>query len=114
MKQRTVVRSSTEAEYKSMASSAAELISLQTLISELGLPLSQAPTLWCDNIGVTYLAANPVYHSRTKHMDIDFHFVRDRVAAKTLNISFISSKDQLTDIFIKPLVTDIFFNLKIK
>ncbi|XP_042955114.1 uncharacterized mitochondrial protein AtMg00810-like [Carya illinoinensis] len=59
-KQKTIARSSTEAEYKSVATSAAELIWLQNVIRELDLPLSQAPILWCDNIGATYLAANPV------------------------------------------------------
>lgn len=62
-----------------------------------------------DNLEATYLTSNPVYHSQTKCMDIDFHFVRDRVAAKTLNVQFCKSKDQLADIFIKSLVSDHFF-----
>lgn len=83
-KQQTVAHLSIEAEYKSIAFSAAKLIWLQTLICELGISLSIAPTLWCGNIGATYFSTNPVYHSRTKHMDIDYHFVRDKVAAHTL------------------------------
>ncbi|KAF5468349.1 hypothetical protein F2P56_012507 [Juglans regia] len=111
-KQKTVARSSTEAEYKSLSSTAAELIWLQTMLKELGIPLSKPPLLWCDNIGATYLSANPVYHSRTKHMDIDYHFVRDRVAAQALQVSFCSSKDQLANVFTKPLVSDKFVSFR--
>lgn len=55
--------------------------------------LSVLPVLWCDNLGATYLTANHVLHSRTKHVDVDFHFVRDWVASKSPVVSFVSSKD---------------------
>ncbi|XP_057977789.1 uncharacterized protein LOC131164539 isoform X2 [Malania oleifera] len=67
-------------------------------------------TLWCDNLGATYLCANPVFHSKTKHMDIDYHFVRDRVAANSLKISFCSTNDQLANILTKQLVSDKFLH----
>ncbi|XP_072147998.1 uncharacterized protein [Setaria viridis] len=69
-KQPTVSRSSTEAEYKSLANATAELIWVETLLRELGVKY-QIPHLWCDNLGATYLSANPVFHARAKHIEID-------------------------------------------
>jgi hypothetical protein len=59
--------------------------------------------LWCDNLGATYLSANPVFHARMKHIDVDFHVVQERVTRRLLDIQFISSKDQLADGLTKPL-----------
>jgi hypothetical protein len=100
--------SSTESEYKALANATAELIWIQALLGELRVIQKYPPVLWCDNIGATYLSANPVFHARTKHIEIDFHFVRERVAQKLLEIRFISSKDQLADIFTKPLSLPLF------
>ena len=93
-KQKTVSRSSTEAEYRSLATATSEIIWIQSLLKELGFPPS-TPTLWCDNLGATYLTANPVFHARTKHIEVDYHFVRERVAQKKLHVRFIPSKDRL-------------------
>jgi histone deacetylase 1/2 len=111
-KQPTVSRSSTEAEYKSVANATAEVIWIQGLLQELGVFLSRAPTLWCDNLGATYLSINPVFHARTKHIEVDYHFVRERVAQKALDIRFISTHDQLADILTKPLSTQLFVRFR--
>ncbi|XP_023763701.1 uncharacterized mitochondrial protein AtMg00810-like [Lactuca sativa] len=84
-KQKTVSRSSTESEYKAIADIVAELIWLKSLLRELGLA-STAPTLWCDKLGATYLTANPVFHARTKHVEVDYHFVHEQVTQGKLNV----------------------------
>jgi histone deacetylase 1/2 len=57
---------------------------ISSLLKELGVTQRCAPVLWCDNLGATYLTANHVFHARTKHIEIDFHFVRERVANEAL------------------------------
>ncbi|KAJ0542271.1 putative RNA-directed DNA polymerase [Helianthus annuus] len=113
-KQKTVSRSSTESEYKALADAVAELTWLETLLRELRVPIRSSPNLWCDNLGATYLSANPIFHARTKHVEVDFHFVRERVAQGKLKVQFISTKDQLADVFTKPLPADRFLYLKSK
>jgi hypothetical protein len=104
-KQATVSRSSTEAEYKAMSNATAEVIWVESLLAELGVKLLRPSCLWCDNLGATYLSANPVFHARAKHIEIDFHFVRERVAKRQLEVRFISSNDQVADGFTKALPT---------
>lgn len=96
-KQATVSRSSTKLEYKAMANATAENMWIQILSKELGVPSPRIAKLWCDNLGAKYLSANPVFHARTKYIEVDYHFVRERVTRKLLSIEFISSKDQVAD-----------------
>lgn len=102
-KQTTVARSSTEVEYRGLANATAELLWICYLLHELGYKVLRPPTLWCDNISAIYLTANPIFHSRTKHVAIDFHFVREVVARKALDIKYLSIMDQTADIFTKGL-----------
>ncbi|KAI3675722.1 hypothetical protein L1987_85314 [Smallanthus sonchifolius] len=92
-----------EAEYKALANAAAELTWLKHLLKELGITITETPTLFCDNTGATYLCANPVYHSRMKHVALDYHFVREQVTNGLLRVLHINSKDQLADMLTKPL-----------
>ncbi|GJX15717.1 nucleotide-binding alpha-beta plait domain-containing protein [Tanacetum coccineum] len=79
-KQRTVSCSFTEAEYKTLTDTVVELTWLQALLHELGIGSSSTPILWCDNLGATYLSANPIFHACIKNVEIDYHFVREKVA----------------------------------
>jgi hypothetical protein len=80
----------------------AEVVWLQSVFRELGVQTS-VPILWCDNLGATFLASNPAFHSRTKHIELDFHFVREKVAAGQVQVRFICSQDQIADALTKPL-----------
>lgn len=104
-KQATVSHSSTEAEYKAMANVTSEVIWVQSLLKELGIQAPLMARLWYDNIGATYLSANPMFHARTKHIEIDYHFVRERVAQGLLDVRIISTNDQVADGFTKGLTT---------
>jgi histone deacetylase 1/2 len=102
-KQPTVSHSSIEAEYKALANGTAEAIWIQSVLKELGVHQPRPHVLWCDNLSATYLSANLVFHARTKNIEIDFHFVREKVALGALEVKFISSSDQLVDAFTKPV-----------
>jgi len=102
-KQRIVARSSIEAKYKALTDGTAKILWICTLLSELQLPSSFITTLWCDNLGATFLSVNPVFYTYTKHVEIDYHLVCDRLAKHEIQVRFISSKDQLTDVLTKSL-----------
>jgi hypothetical protein len=102
-KQATVSRSSTESEYKALANATAEVMWIQTLLKELKVASPPVARLCCDNMGAKYLASNHVFHARTKHIEVDFHFVRERVNNKFLQIDFVPSEDQVADGFTKAL-----------
>jgi hypothetical protein len=101
-KQPIVFRSSIEAEYKSMANATVEIIWVQTILHGLGISEPKAAHLWCDSLRASYMLANHVFLARTKHIEIDYHFIRERVTKRLLNIQFISSGDQVVDRFTKP------------
>lgn len=107
-KQTGVARSSTEAEYRVVSAAASEVRWLYSLLQEVGIKLDTIPTIYCDNIGATYLSANPVFHSRMKHFALDYHFIQEQVQNRTLRVSHVSSKDQLADGLTKPLTRNRF------
>lgn len=110
----TVARSSTEAEYRAMAHTATDLVWLQQLFTELLIPSSTPHVLWCDNKSAIALACNPVFHARTKHIEIDYHFIREQVLNHHIALCHISSEAQIADIFTKALSVSRFQLLKSK
>ena len=113
-KQDTVSNSSTESEYKALASTAIELSWLCQVLKDLGIFLSHPQKLWCDNVNALAIASNPVFHACTKHVEVDYHFVRERVLCRDLQVKYIAIGDQLVDIFTKSLPTARFCFLKSK
>lgn len=113
-KQSIISHSSTEAEYRSLAHVSAELVGIQSLFADLLLPMSSLPVVWCDNLGVVHLSANPVLHSRSKHVELDIYFVRDLVLQKRLRICHLPTSAQVADIFTKPLSAVHFLPLRSK
>ena len=113
-KQLTMARSLTEAEYKALASTTAELCWIRMILKDLGFYLSLPPMLWCDNVSALALASNPIFHARTKHIEVDYHYIREKVLNRDLQINFISPHDQLADIFTKALSSPQFLDLAYK
>jgi hypothetical protein len=82
---------------------------LQTLLKELSVPCPLAARLWCHNMGAKYLSSNPIFHGRMKHIEVNYHFVRDQVSKRLLDVWFISTDDQLADGFTKALPQQCFY-----
>ena len=114
MKQHAVARSSTEAEYRSVAATTFEINWICSLLTELRVTLPTPPIIYCDNIGATYLCSNPIFHSRMKHVTIAYHFIRDQVQAGALRVTHVSSVDHLADALTKPLPRRRFQDLRDK
>lgn len=102
-KQTTIARSSTEAEYRAMAHAAAEVTWLVRLLTELGVTNLTPISLHCDNQSALHIAKNPVFHERTKHIEIGCHFTRDKVMEGLIQLSYLPIKSQLTDVLTKNL-----------
>ena len=102
-KQDVVARSSVEAEYRAMALAKCELIWLKHLLKELRFEKDEQMKLICDNLAALHISSNLVFHERTKHIEVDCHFIREKIASGCMNISFVNSNDQLADIFTKSL-----------
>ncbi|RVW15111.1 Retrovirus-related Pol polyprotein from transposon TNT 1-94 [Vitis vinifera] len=102
-KQDVVAKSSVEAEYRAMTLATCELIWLRHLLRELRFGKDEQMKLICDNQAALHIASNPVFHERTKHIEVDCHFIREKIASGCVATSFVNSNDQLADIFIKSL-----------
>ncbi|GKA53497.1 cysteine-rich receptor-like protein kinase 8 [Tanacetum coccineum] len=105
-KQAVVSRSSAEAEYRAMALTCCEVTWLVSFFKDLGITNLEHVDLHYDNQAVLYIAANPVFHARTKHIEVDYHFVRDQMKSGKINPSYVNTKEQLADVFTKVIIVD--------
>ncbi|GMP84490.1 hypothetical protein CsSME_00037998 [Camellia sinensis var. sinensis] len=108
------LRSSIEAGYRSLAYTTIELTWVQMLLVDFSAPLPSSLVLWCDNLSAFSLAPNPVFHSHSKHIEVDCHFVQEKVVAKKLILKYIHANDQIAEVFTKALSTSKFQLLKNK
>ena len=102
-KQKTVSKSSAEAEYRSMSYTTSEIIWLEGLLQDLHITVPRPINLYCDNTSAQHIAENQIFQERTKHLKIDCHFIREYVQSQFLKIVHISTFIQLADILTKPL-----------
>ncbi|GJZ39030.1 ribonuclease H-like domain-containing protein [Tanacetum coccineum] len=117
-RQDTLSRSSVEAEYRGVANTVAETSWIRNLLRELHTSLFTVTLVYCDNVSIVYMSANPVQHQRTKHIEIDIHFVRDKIAAGHVRVLHVPSQFQYADIFTKglpyPLFADFLSSLSVR
>ncbi|CAJ2642890.1 unnamed protein product [Trifolium pratense] len=107
-RQHTLSRSSAEAEYRGVANVVSESCWIRNLLLELYCPVTTATLVYCDNVSAVYLSGNPVQHQRTKHIEMDIHFVREKVARGQVRVLHVPSRYQIADIFTKGLPLQLF------
>ena len=110
-KQHTISHLSIEVGYRVMVTTSYEIQCLISLLHDLQVTHSQPATMFCDNNVALHIAANPVFHELTKHIKIDCHVICERVQASLVQIAYIHTKDQLTDVFTKALGATVFPSL---
>jgi hypothetical protein len=109
--QSTVAKSSCEAEYYALSDVIDEIVFTKSILSELGIKIDKPVPIFIDNKGAVDLSGNPMYHKRTKHIDIRYHFIREKVGDGTVIILKISTKSNLADEHTKSVTKEIFLRL---
>lgn len=102
-KQKVVACSNIKAEYRALALAAYEVVWLTSILKELQLVPAHKPILFTESLNAKYLTANSVIHACMKHVEIDFHFIRDLVETEQLDVRFTPSHDQIANALTKPL-----------
>lgn len=104
-----VFRSSIESEYRSVENTTGKLRWVCSFLTDLGIQLQQAPVIYCDNVGTTYMWANPVFHTRMKHIAVDYHYILEKIQSGALCVTHVSTRDQLAD-----ALTKLFLEYRVK
>jgi len=102
-KQPTVALSSTKVEYRGAVIAACEIVWLQKLLLDLGQSMDAHVVIYYDNISSILLANNSIYHAKTKHIEVHYHFIREKVLAREINLIHVNTEDQIANIFTKAL-----------
>uniref|UniRef100_A0A803P722 Reverse transcriptase Ty1/copia-type domain-containing protein n=1 Tax=Cannabis sativa TaxID=3483 RepID=A0A803P722_CANSA len=113
-KQHTVSRSSTEAEFQSLAHTVTKLTWLHSLLTELHLTLPRPPIVWCDNLSTILLTANPILHARTKHIELDLYFVLEKILLHLVQVKHVPTIDQVADGLTKSISSQLFSSFRHK
>jgi hypothetical protein len=111
-RQNVVSRSSAETEYRAVANGVMEVCWLRQLLQEFHAPLTKSTLVYCDNVSAIYLSTNSIQHQRTKHVEIDLHFVRERVAIGDVHVLHVPTTSQFVDIFTNGLPTLVFLGFR--
>jgi len=111
-RQTMVSHSSAEAEYRAVAHVVAECCWVRQLLQELHISVPLATVVYYDNVSAIYMTANPVHHRRTKHIEIDIHFVREKVALGQIRVLHVPSAHQFADIMTKGLPVQLFTDFR--
>ena len=111
-RQATLSCSSAEAEYRGVANVVSESCWLRNLLLELHCPIPKSTLVVCDNVSAIFLSGNPVQHQRTKHIQMDIHFVREKVALGQVRVLHVPTRFQIADIFTKGLPPVLFDNFR--
>jgi hypothetical protein len=113
-KQKSVSRSSCEAKYRALANATCEAQWLKNLLKAFCISHRSPTVIFCNNDSAIHIANNPVFHERTKHIDMDCHIVRDKVEEGVVHLMPIQTKEQIADLLTKPLGAAAFYKLKAK
>ena len=113
-KQNVVARSSAEVEYRAMSHGVCELLWLRILMGELGFNLEKPVNLYCDNKAAISIAHNPVQHDRTKNVEVDRHFIKEKLTNGIISVPFVKSEDQLADILTKAVSSRVLYSTLFK
>ena len=98
-----VAQSSVEDEFRAMAHTSCELMWIKHFLEELSFEVTLPIDMYCDNQAAVNIASNPVFHERTKHIEVDCHLIRERLEKGIIATPFVSTRAQLADLFTKPL-----------